>query len=133
MKKNEVPQEKSFLKGYTRDVYYAKNKEGNYETALSTGWDVKHDALVATWEDIRARAEETLCDVRAGKMSPINYFMILKVMDISLLSSYTGIRKWRIKRHLKPVYFNKLNEKTLQKYAEAFDITTDELKLKQTS
>lgn len=129
MKKAEVPQEKSFLKGYTRDVYYAKNNEGSYETALSSGWDIKHDALVATWEDIKSRAEKTLLEVKEGKLSPISYFMILKVMDISLLASYTGFRRWKIKRHLKPKYFNKLEDKKLQRYADAFDISLDELKL----
>jgi hypothetical protein len=128
MKKNEVPQEKSFLNGYTRDIYYARNNEGVYETELSSGWDVKHDALIATWEDIKARAEEALEEVKAGKQSPIHYFMIVKVMDISILSSYTGIRRRAIRRHLKPSKFNSLSQEKLLKYAEAFDISLNELK-----
>lgn len=128
MKKNEVPQETSFLKGYTRDVCYARNEDGSYETTLSSGWDVKHEALVATWEDIRARADEALLAVKSGTQSPLQYFMILKVMDISILSAYTGIRRRIIRRHLKPKRFRKLNEETLLKYALAFEITPEELK-----
>jgi hypothetical protein len=36
--------------------------------------------------------------------------------------------KWRVKRHFKPEVFAKLNDKTLQKYADAFDISIAELK-----
>ena len=49
-------------------------------------------------------------------------------MDFVILSGYTGIWKWRIKRHLKPSVFNSLPNKVLSKYAKAFEITIDELK-----
>lgn len=49
-------------------------------------------------------------------------------MDIAILSDYTGLWKWTIKRHLKPAVFEKLNEKTLEKYANAFNITVADLK-----
>jgi len=55
------------------------------------------------------------------------------VMDLSLLKSYTGFRKCVIKKHIKPEKFNKLSEQQLKKYAEAFDITIDELKTPQLS
>jgi hypothetical protein len=35
---------------------------------------------------------------------------------------------WRVKRHGKPSVFKKLNDKILSKYAEAFEITIEELK-----
>jgi hypothetical protein len=44
------------------------------------------------------------------------------------LSSYTGISKRHIKKHLKPENFNQLNEETLKKYASAFGISVEELK-----
>lgn len=127
MKKNEVPQDKSFLQGYTKDLYYVQNEKGSYETVASTGWEVKHEALVATWDDIKARAAEVLKGVQSGSHSPLEYYMILKNMNISILSAYTGIRKWRIRRHLKPKKFQKIDESTLRKYASAFDITLEEL------
>jgi hypothetical protein len=49
-------------------------------------------------------------------------------MDISILSDYTGFWKWQIKRHLKPDVFNRLSDKKLQKYAEAFNIKVEDLK-----
>ena len=35
--------------------------------------------------------------------------------------------KWRVKRHAKPAVFKKLNQKILQKYADAFQISVAEL------
>jgi hypothetical protein len=127
MKKNEVPQEKSFLKGYTRDVYYAKNNDGNYETILSTGWNVKHEALECTWDEIKQRTSYILQEIKNGEKSPLAYYMELKLMNVSLLSSYTGFWKCSIRKHLKPNQFRKLPQGKLQKYAQAFNITVEEL------
>ncbi len=49
-------------------------------------------------------------------------------MDMGILSDYTGFWKWQIKRHLNPAAFAKLSEKKLQKYAEAFNVSVEELK-----
>ena len=43
-------------------------------------------------------------------------------------ASYVGFWQWRVKRHLKPKVFKKLSEKTLQKYADVFEISLNELK-----
>jgi hypothetical protein len=49
-------------------------------------------------------------------------------MDISLLSDYTGFWQWQIKRHLKPDVFKNLSDKKLQRYAEVFNVSVDDLK-----
>ena len=49
-------------------------------------------------------------------------------MDVSVLASYVEIWQWRVKRHFKPSVFKKLNSKVLQKYADVFEISIDELK-----
>ena len=49
-------------------------------------------------------------------------------MDIGIVAAYTGFWKWTIKQHMKPDIFNKLSAKKLQRYAEAFNVTPDELK-----
>lgn len=128
MKKEEVPQDKSGLEGVTRDVCYVKNEDGKYETTLSTGWDVKKVALDNAWEDINERVEEAKKAVREGQKSPIVYFMELNLMDMQVLSGYTGFWFFTIKRHMKPHVFKKMSDQKLQKYADAFQITLDELK-----
>ena len=128
MKKEDIPQDKGHLSNFTREVFYAKNKDGEYEAGLSEGWDVKNEALDNAWTDINEKINQAKEDVKNGKTSPILYFMELNVMDLPTLSSYTGIWKFFIKRHFKPEIFNKLDEKTLNKYAKASDITLKELK-----
>lgn len=127
MKTNEVPQDKSHLESVSREVYYAVDENGEYTKALSSGWDAKTIALENTLEEIERRAEDAKKRVLEHKTSPIEYYMELHKMDISVLSSYAGMWQWRVKRHFKPSVFKKLSNKTLQKYAEVFEITINEL------
>ncbi|MFD1771817.1 hypothetical protein [Sphingobacterium suaedae] len=129
MKKSEVPQDNGrvFEKG-SRELYYAVDENGEYTTALSTGWDAKNVVQDHTMQEIQERIDAAREDVRAGRVSPIVYFMELRRMDWQILADYTGIWKWRVKRHGKPAVFAKLNERTLRKYADAFEISVDELR-----
>lgn len=128
MKKEDLPQDPSALVGVTRDVCYVKDKDGKYTTDLSIGWDVKKQALDNAWEDIHERVTEAAAKVKSGEISPVFYFMEKKLMDLPLLSGYTGFWHWTIKRHFKPSVFKSLSESRLQAYAKAFDISIDELK-----
>jgi hypothetical protein len=128
MKKQDLPQDKSALDNFTREVCYVKNEAGNYETDLSTGWEAKKVALDNAWDDINDRIKEAQQNVRAGISSPIVFFMEEKLMDFTVLSGYTGFWKWQIKRHLKPAVFQKLSTKKLEKYATAFELSVSELK-----
>jgi hypothetical protein len=128
MKKQDLPQDKSALDNFTREICYVKNEAGNYETDLSTGWEAKKVALDNAWDDINDRIKEAQQNVRAGISSPIAFFMEEKLMDFTVLSGYTGFWKWQIKRHLKPAVFQKLSTKKLEKYATAFEISVSELK-----
>lgn len=128
MKKEDVPQDPSALLGVTRDVCYVKDANGKYTTDLSIGWDVKKQALDNAWDDIKERVSEAALQVKNGEVSPVYYFMELKLMDVTLLSGYTGFWKWTIKRHFKPSIFKILSDAKLMIYAKAFEISVEELK-----
>ena len=128
MKKENLPQDKSALEKVTRELCYVKNEDGKYTTGLSTGWEVKKDALDNAWEDINERVKEAAAAVKNGEKSAVFYFMELRLMDLQLLSGYTGFWKFNIKKHFKPEVFKNLSEKKLSVYAKAFDISVDELK-----
>lgn len=129
MKKEEVPQDQSNLsKSSIKELIYATDENGNYTTALSSGWEPKTIALTNSLEEINERIAEAKKQVANGEVSPINYFMEVNKMDIGILSSYVGMWKWRVKRHFKPNVFKKLNDKVLQKYAAAFEISVSELR-----
>ena len=128
MKKTDIPQDDSKLVNFTKEVCYAVDDKGNYTTNLSTGWEIKTSALSATWDDINHRAEVAKQEALQGKVSPLKYFIELKVMDLPTLAAYTGFWQWQIKRHFKPSVFNGLSQKKLQKYADVFDVSIDNLK-----
>lgn len=105
-----------------------KNKEGKFTTGLSSGWEVKASALENAWEDVHQQMDEAKELVLKGKKSPIYFLMIKNLMDISILSSYTGFWKIRLRRHFKPSVYKNLSDKVLLKYAEAFSMTLNEIK-----
>ena len=128
MKENEVPQDKGNLsKSNMKELVYATDEKGNYTTALSTGWEPKTIALSNSIDEINERIATAKEQVKNGEVSPIVYFMEFSKMDIGVLSSYVGMWQWRVKRHTKPSVFKKLNNKQLQKYADAFQISVAEL------
>lgn len=129
MKKSEVPQDSSSISAMNQqELCYAVDDNGNYTTALSTGWEPKTIALDKAMEDIRERAEDARQRFLAGDASPLEYFMEINKMDTGILASYAGLWQWRVKRHFKPKVFAGLSDKILAKYADAFSITVDELK-----
>ncbi len=128
MKKKEVPQDKSQLqKANIKDMVYAVDENGNYVTELSTGWEPKTIALDNAMKEIEERVEDARQRVLNNETSPIEYYMELHKMDLPILASYVGLWQWKVKRHFKPSVFKKLSAKTLQKYAEVFEIGIDEL------
>ena len=129
MKKSEVPQDSSSISAMNqKELCYAVDENGNYTTALSSGWEPKTIALDKAMEDIKERAEEARQRFLAGQASPLEYFMEINKMDVGILASYVGLWKWRVKRHFKPNVFAGLSDKVLAKYADAFSVSADELK-----
>ena len=129
MKVKEVPQDSRFFKNTViRDVAYAVDDDGNYTAVISEGWEVKNDALDITWDDIDERCEAIRRKVLAGKLSPLAYHLEKNIMEIGLFAKYTGQTKRKIKKHLKPEYFIKLDDSVLHRYAEILRISIEELK-----
>ena len=128
MKKEEVPQDKSALDNFTKEVCYALDDSGKYVTTLSTGWEVKTTALNMAWKDIEQRIQSVKEKVQRKEASPILFFMEARLMDLEITAAYTGFWQWQIKRHLKPDVFEKLSTNKLAKYAKAFNVSIDDLK-----
>ncbi|MBV1888569.1 MAG: hypothetical protein KUG51_04700 [Urechidicola sp.] len=129
MNKKDIPQDRKELDNSNfNELCYAVDEDGNYTTGKSTGWNPKKIALDNAIEEIQVRTEGAKIKVLKGETSPIEYYMELHKMDPAILASYVGIWAWRVKRHFKVKIFNKLSEKTLQKYAKIFNISIDQLK-----
>jgi hypothetical protein len=129
MNKKDVPQDLQYFKNnVVRDLLYAVDENGHYTSVVSDGWSVKNDALEAVWDDIREQCEEVRQQVLAGKVSQLAYHIKKSLLDVGMLSAYSEIPKRKIRKHLKYDEFMKLDENTLQKYADAMHITVEELK-----
>ena len=129
MKKNDVPQDEGNLsKSNMKELIYATDEEGNYTTELSTGWEPKTIALSNSIEEINERIAMAKHKMQIGEASPIVYLMEVNKMDVSILASYVGMWKWRVKKHFKPKVFANLHDRVLQRYADSFNISITELK-----
>jgi hypothetical protein len=131
MKKEDIPQDLGALGKITGEIVYAVDESGKYSTVLSNGWEVKTAALDVAWKDVEQRILAAKEKVDRKEASPILFFMELRVMDISIVSAYTGFWKWQVKKHLKYSVFEKLSESRLRKYAELFEVSVNELKTMQ--
>lgn len=128
MKKNEVPQDDSPLKNHkSNELVYAVDDNGKFVSVQSTGWEAKTVVQNENLEVLDQRIQQALNDVKAGNVSPIVYYMELNRMDWQTLAAYVGKWTFFVKRHGKPNVFKKLNTKTLQKYADVFGISLNDL------
>ncbi len=127
MKKEDVPQQSGLGAGQT-EVNYAVDADGNYTLTQSCGWEAKTIALRQAWEAIVDQLQEVLVEIKAGKKSPLAYHMIKNQMDVALLAQYSGIAKWRVKRHLTPEVFARLQDVAIAPYAQLFDIELSQLR-----
>jgi hypothetical protein len=128
MKKEEVPQDGDNLhQGTFKQIMYAVDNSGNYVQVQSAGWEPENIALGQAWEEVNERVKQARARVEAGEISPVVYYMEKNLMDLALLASYVGKFQWQVKRHMKPDVFKTLSPKMLQRYAEAFKISIEDL------
>jgi len=129
MKAKEVPQDDAdMMRGKFREPVYSVDENGNYTTVKSVGWDPKNTVMQQAWDNINEKVDAVRQKVIDGELSPIAYYMEKQIMDKHLLAQYVGINRWKVKRHMKSKYFNRLNDDIVARYAEVFDLSPAELK-----
>jgi hypothetical protein len=114
--------------GQYRELFYSYGDEGSFDKNVGFHGESNRVALQQAWDHFKERIDEARQKVIAGKASPVVYYMEKNLLDPMNLSMAAGIGLWRVKRHFKPGVFKRLNEKTLQKYATAFNISLEQLK-----
>lgn len=128
MKTKDVPQDDAnMMQGKFREPVYSLDKDGNYTTVRSVGWDPKNAVMQEAWDVVNDKIEIARQGVLSGKLSPIAYYIEKNIMDTGLVAKYMGIWKWTVKKHLKPRNFAKLSDEVLEKYAKIFSISKDDL------
>lgn len=127
MKKKDVPHDLGTIGDHGREICYAVNENGRYELVPSLGWEPKNIANDQAWEIINNEISDTLKLIHTGKRSPLAYHMVRNQMDAGLLAKYARLSRWRVKRHLKPAVFGRLDHSMLERYAAVFDISVKDL------
>ncbi|PLY09936.1 MAG: hypothetical protein C0626_07685 [Arcobacter sp.] len=127
MKKIEIPQENNSTLNGQKKVMYGTDEHGDFQR-INYASSVEEFATITAVEEYKELEKECLEDINNNIASPIKYFMYKNRMDLPTLASAVGMFSFRVKRHLRMEIFKKLNNKTIQKYADAFSIEIEELK-----
>jgi hypothetical protein len=122
MKKDEVPQETARTYGGVKKLLYAVDEAGEYTEVNSAGWEPETFATVQAVDELNRLRDEAWADAKAGKVSPLVYWMYARRMEPATLAATTGLWAWRVNRHFQPKVFAGLNDKILARYAEVMDI-----------
>ena len=126
MRKDDVPQDIGVLEDNSA-VTYALDDDGKYCLTATAGWNPVNEANQMAWEDISQQLGEVRGAIAAGKKSILAYYMTRAQMDVALLAGYTGVTRWRVRRHLRPGPFQKLDAEQRQNYARLFNISAQQL------
>ncbi|MDP4281175.1 MAG: hypothetical protein Q8867_03410 [Bacteroidota bacterium] len=128
MEQDSNPVYKDERYGKNRELLYKYNPEGNYEKNVGFHEEPERVILQQAWDLFQERIENARQKVLSGKASPLLYYMEKSLADPMNLSMMAGIAFWKVKLHLKPSFFRHMSEKSQKKYAEALNITVEQLK-----
>lgn len=127
MEIKDIPQDDSeSYHGHLKVIY--GTRDGRYEAATSSGWQDEAYATEMAVAELDEQTRTAREAVARGKYSPLYYHMFRFRHDETGLAMAAGVWKWQLRRHLRPEIFARLPDKTLQKYADALQISIDELK-----
>ena len=127
MEIKDIPQDDSeSYHGHLKVIY--GTRDGRYEAATSSGWQDEAYATEMAVAELDEQTRTAREAVARGEYSPLYYHMFRFRHDETGLAMAAGVWKWQLRRHLRPEIFARLPDKTLQKYADALQISIDELK-----
>ncbi len=122
MDKNEVPQDGIPSYGGRRKLFYAVDREGEYVSVQSSGWEAEAAATGSALDELERQRLDAWRRARCGSTSPLEYYMVCRRMDLALLSKTSGFARWRIRRHFRPAVYARLSDRALARYSEALGI-----------
>ncbi len=123
MKLQDVPKDDAnVLEGKTSFIQYAVDTNGDYVQEKSPGFEPQNIALEQAWDDVNENTLKALKEVEDGNKSPLYYFMHREIMELKILSEYMNMSRWKVKRHMKPSNFKRLEKNTLEQYANVLRI-----------
>ncbi len=125
METSNVPQQDISTYSGNKKAMYATQKNGDYTVIASSGWSVEEAVTKQAIQELERLANTAYQSVVAGKFSPLYFHMYDQRMDLPTLAQSSGFFQWRVKRHFKPVIFQKLSTKILARYSDALGLDRD--------
>jgi hypothetical protein len=128
MKISEIPQDDDPAFEGGKKLCYAVNESGKFVAAQSSGWNVEATVKEVAWNVIHQNLAATRARVLIGEASWLEYHMKARQMNPRLLAQNMGMSVWRVRRHLRPRIFSKLNDKWLSRYARCLEVSMQNLR-----
>jgi hypothetical protein len=113
--------------GQYRELLYSYGNDGQFGKTVGFHGEPDRVILQQAWDHFNERIEKARLNVLAGKVSPVAFYMEKILADPMNLSMMAGIPIWKVKLHFRPWFFKRMGEKNMKKYAEAFNITVEQL------
>ncbi len=108
-------------------VSYVQDHQGNQALVAGAMWHPVDIVNSQAWAEIDRQIKAAKVRVTAGRASCLYYYMVANQMNIGLLAAYSGQSRWLVRLHMVPFFFNRLSTRTLNKYAETFKVSADDL------
>ena len=125
MKIDDIPQDNSASYHGHRKVIYG-TRDGHYEAATSNGWQDEAYATEMAVYELDTQTQAAREAVEKANIRRCTICSAAVMMKTGFMAA--GVWKWQLRRHFRPEVFAKLPAKTLQKYADACQISIDGLK-----
>lgn len=127
MKIEDVPQDQDpAFEGGTK-ICYAVNPLGQIVPVRSSGWQTEAVVKDIAWQVIERELATCRARVLSGQASALEYFMKARQMDVALLAQNMGYITWRVRWHLRPKVWAKINARILQRYATCLEVPAHRL------
>jgi hypothetical protein len=126
--KQSVPQDDSPTYGGLRKLLYAVDESGQYTGVPSSGWEAESFATELAVVELQRLTLEAWQRASRGEVSPLEYHMYRRRMDLDTLVRVSGLWRWRIRRHFRSRDCAGVSERAMARYAEALGITVAELR-----
>lgn len=102
-------------------IYYVEKEDQQYGPIISGSYLSKNYL-----DDYYFKQENLELSLRAkvieGEISPIEYYMMLQDLSIADLAARVNIRRGKLKKYLRPDFFNRISLPLLRRFSEVFDI-----------
>jgi hypothetical protein len=126
MKNEQNNKEESVTDGL-HTVSYVADAQGEQELISGSVWQPVNIVNRQAWEEIEEHIAASKEKIAQGRVSCLHYYMIANQMDIGLLAKYTGQARCLVRLHLLPFIFCRLGRKTLERYAQVFLVSPEDL------